>query len=354
MQTYHDTTVQNAITKLRILEKELPPYCKYFFNAKANRLEPRSRYAYAIDFKVFFEFIKQVNPLYKDTPIKDIPASAIEQMNARDIDEYMAFLEKYSIDGDHRTNGESGKGRKLASIKSLCKYLVRQNIISRNPAELVESPKSHKKDILALSDNETEKLFNIVETAQGMKDHQKKIQETLRLRDYALLTLFLGTGIRVSELVGLNVKDIDFNERLAYVIRKGGDKDHVYLSEEIIDALKEYVFGNTSTVGSRLNLCRSNDEQALFISRKRKRLSVRSVQVLLKKYGAIALDGKKVTPHSLRKTYGTKLYLESNDIKLVADTLGHASIVTTHEHYVATTEEHKKNAAISIRNKHHD
>jgi len=351
MTTYQDETKDLYISKFRKVLDELPGYCKYFFNAKAQVYEARTRYAYAIDLRTFFEYIIQRNPTYKGIPIKDIPLALFNELNSHDIDEYMEFIESYSVKGDHRKNKDTSKSRKLASLKAFCKYMLRQGYIEKNPADLVESPKAHKNDIIILTQEEKKELLFAIKSGYGMTNWQDTVNQYCRTRDYAILMLLLGTGIRVSELVGLNLEDIDYRENKANIIRKGGSADHVYFSDQVKEALIKYVKPSIISIGTRESLNPPPELKALFVSRKKTRLSVRGVQKIIEKYKKIAFKdspNKKITCHSMRRTYGTELYLKTNDIKLVSDTLGHASITTTQQHYAATTEEHKKAAKMDV------
>ena len=166
---------------------------------------------------------------------------------------------------------------------------------------------------------------------QGFHKHTKE-------RDYAILSLFLGTGIRISECVGLNVEDIDFTQNAFNITRKGGSKVTLYFNNEVADALLQYL-----DVRSKIkNL--PEGENALFLSLQNKRINVRTVQILVKKYAQIINPLKKITPHKLRSTFGTNLYRETNDIYVVASVLGHKDINVTRKHYAAITDDIKRDA----------
>ncbi|MDD3862929.1 MAG: tyrosine-type recombinase/integrase, partial [Clostridia bacterium] len=167
-----------------------------------------------------------------------------------------------------------------------------------------------------------------------------------RERDVAILSLFLATGIRVSELVGMNFNDIDFETNSFVITRKGGNKTVLYFSGEIKDALLKWL-------KVRENLKKlSQNEKALFISLQNRRISVRAVENLVKKYAKAISPLKNISPHKLRSTYGTNLYRATKDIYIVADVLGHRDVNTTKKHYAAISEDIRKDAAtkISLRN----
>ena len=147
-----------------------------------------------------------------------------------------------------------------------------------------------------------------------------------KVRDLALLTLLLGTGIRVSECGGLNIEDVDFDNLGIKIRRKGGYEDIVYFGEEVEEALQSYLEERSHVVPV------SGHENALFLSIQNRRITVRAVENLVKKYTSLVTSLKKITPHKLRSTYGTTLYQETGDIYLVADVLGHKDVNTTRKH----------------------
>lgn len=354
MENYHSKLNQRYIAKLRVLELQLPQYCTHYFNAKNLAFEKQTEFAYAVDFKVFFEFIKAYMPEYQKTSIRDIPVTVFNKLSEDDVKAYTSFLENYKVGTDYRANGENGIQRKLSSLKSLCRYLLKKGMINKNPIELVDMPKIHKKAILTLTDREITKLFNTIENETGMTDHQAKYNKKCISRDYAIMMLFLGTGMRISELAGLDVSDVDLKEKTVHIIRKGGNEQHLYISDQVNEALKRYLgFGMYKyEPDTRYSFEPDPEETALFLSKRKKRLSVRAIQALIEKYSILIYgkgkNGNKLHAHLFRKTYGTNLYLDEGDIKLVADTLGHSSISTTARHYVASSEEHRRKAARDV------
>ena len=172
---------------------------------------------------------------------------------------------------------------------------------------------------------------------------QKRIYyEKTKERDLAIVTLLLGTGIRVSECVGLDIEDVDFKNNGIKVTRKGGNEMVVYFGPEVEKALKKYV-----TVRENITAI-AGHEHALFYSTQRKRIGVQAVENLVKKYSRAITTTKKITPHKLRSTYGTALYQETGDIYLVADVLGHRDVNTTKKHYAAMDDARRRKAATAV------
>ena len=176
-------------------------------------------------------------------------------------------------------------------------------------------------------------------TGQALAYYQKT-----KNRDLAILTLLLGTGIRVSECVGLNLTDVDFKNNGITVTRKGGSQMVVYFGDEVADALENYIEADRKVITPL-----SGHEEALFLSTQRKRMGVQAIENMVKKYARQVTPNKKITPHKLRSTYGTSLYKETGDIYLVADVLGHKDVNTTKKHYAAIDEDRRRMVASAVK-----
>ena len=191
--------------------------------------------------------------------------------------------------------------------------------------------------------DEVASLLDQVESGDAMTERQRAFHKKTRVRDLALMTLLLGTGLRVSECVGLDIRDVDFKNDGVRVHRKGGKEVVVYFGEEVREALLDYMEERKKKIPV------SGHEQALFLSLQDKRMSVKSVENLVKKYARLVTPLKKITPHKLRSTYGTTLYQETGDIYLVADVLGHSDVNTTRKHYAALEEHRRRSARNAVR-----
>ena len=335
---YQQKDIEN-IKKLREMMKELPPFCTEFFRGIEPRTSTRTRIAYAYDLSVFFDFLKKENPVFAKMERMEFKLEQLDQITVTDLEEYMEYLKYRFNEQNHEImNQERGIMRKISSLKSFYNYFFRTEKLTTNPAALVRLPKLHDKEIIRLDVDEVALLLDAVEQGEGLTEKQKAFHKRTRLRDLALLTLLLGTGIRVSECVGLDINDVDFKNGGIHIHRKGGKEVTVYFGSEVENALQDYLderFGIIPEEGS---------EQALFLSIQRKRMNVRSVENLVKKYAHIVTPLKKITPHKLRSTYGTNLYRETGDIYLVADVLGHSDVNTTKKHYAALEDERRRSA----------
>ena len=338
-QNYHDEQDKKNILKMREIVKELPGFCKAFFRGIEETTSSRTRLAYAYDLRIFFEFLHENNSVCSKMNITDFPLSVLDRISREDIEEYVEYVSLYEKEGREISNKERGKSRKLASLRSFYNYYYTNELIEKNPAVLVPLPKQHQKEIIRLEPNEVATLLDMVEDGEKLTKAQAKYHEKTKIRDVALLTLLLGTGIRVSECVGLDITDLNFETNGMKIRRKGGYETVLYFGDEVEEALKHYLEQRKHVVPQ------SGHENALFLSMQNRRISVRAVENLVKKYASNVTTLKKITPHKLRSTYGTTLYQETGDIYLVADVLGHKDVNTTRKHYAAIEDERRRKAA---------
>ena len=333
-KTYHEQAYIDQTLRLREILKTLPAFAKDYFRAVEPTTSARTRISYAYDIRVFFHFLMEVNPHYKNYTIDQFTVQDLERLDPVDIEEYQEYLKVYKNEEDRQiTNTEKGLSRKMSALRSFYGYYFKRQIISKNPTLLVDMPKLHEKAIIRLDTDEIAMLLDYVEHGgENLTGQRLAYYEKTKNRDLAILTLLLGTGIRVSECVGLDVQDVDFKNNGIKVTRKGGN------------ALKTYLY---TTRKSTVPL--SGHENALFLSTQRKRMGVQAVENMVKKYAREVTPNKKITPHKLRSTYGTALYKETGDIYLVADVLGHKDVNTTKKHYAAIDENRRRRAAGAVK-----
>ena len=335
---YEDVNKKNEV-KLRKMLSGLPPFCKQFFIGIEPTTSSRTRIAYAYDIGCFFDYIHENNPVYAKMEITQFPLAMLDEITPMDIEEYLSYLKYYEKDGEEHTNEERGIKRKLASLRTFYRYFYKNELIQTDPAVKVDMPKIHEKNITRLDIDEVAKLLDEVESGESLTKRQKQYHEKTKSRDLAMMTLLLGTGIRVSECVGLDIDDVDFKNNGIKIHRKGGAEVIVYFGEEVRNALLEYMVERQKITAE------DGSTNALFLSLQNKRISVRSVENLVKKYAKLVTSLKHITPHKLRSTYGTSLYRETGDIYLVADVLGHKDVNTTRKHYAALDDDRRRSAA---------
>ena len=216
------------------------------------------------------------------------------------------------------------------------KHFFNKGFISVDNTAKVATPKLHEKPIIKLDGDEVLNIIDTAESGTGLSPHQRAYHEKNKVRDRAILMLFLGTGIRISELVGLNNDDLNFKDNSFVVTRKGGSKSILYFDDDVAAALQRYL------EYKEMNYEDLKEPNALFVSSNRSRITVRAVENMVQKYAKIVSPLKKISPHKLRSTYGTALYKATGDIYIVADVLGHKDVNTTRKHYAAISDENRR------------
>ncbi|MBR2350138.1 MAG: tyrosine-type recombinase/integrase [Clostridia bacterium] len=346
-ENYYDQFNREKYDKFNEILDQLPYFCNEYFTGIDMRTSVLTKLNYATDLAIFFDFLVHKVRGFVGKEVVDITLKDLDEfVTATEIEYFLRYLSYYSFKGKPYRNGEKAKARKLSSIRSLFKYFYNKDKLKENVASKVSMPKLHDKSIIRLDDNEVEGVLRTVEAEQkfGSK-FQDSYNLNTRDRDIAIVTLFLGTGIRVSELVGINVEDIDLNNLAFKVTRKGGNVAVLYFSEEVREALEIYLPWREKRL-LYANLI--DDVNALFISLQNKRITVRAVENLIKKYTGVVNPLKSVSPHKLRSTYGTALYRQTKDIYMVAEVLGHRDVNTTKKHYAAIDEDIKREASTKV------
>ncbi len=339
-QNYYQERNLKTLDKIDDLLTELPYFCEDYLRGVETRTSTLTRLNYVYDLRIFFDFLTKKK--YRGKEIRDLTLEDLESVTDTDLEIYLSYLGNYRFRDKRLSCDERAKARKLSTVRSLYKYFFNKGLIEVNNTSKVATPKLHEKEIIRLETNEVNSLLNTAEFGSGLSRHASGYHEKTKIRDSAILTLFLGTGIRISELVGLNDESIDFSNNSFVVTRKGGNQAILYFSEEVGDALAAYLAQKEED--PRV----PPEEHALFLSLQYRRITVRAVENLVKKYAKIVSPLKKITPHKLRSTYGTTLYRETGDIYIVADVLGHKDVNTTRKHYAAITEDKRRSVAEKV------
>ncbi|MCL2846122.1 MAG: tyrosine-type recombinase/integrase [Firmicutes bacterium] len=293
---------------------DLPHVCTEFVLAISARSTSLTILNYVYDLRAFFIFLQMKFPEIGHLDMNQIGVEQLELLTAHDIELYLHDLT--------RTNGDRGRARKLSALRSFFAFMYKRDMITKNELTRVDMPKIRTRAIVKLETPEVREILD----------------RPLTLRDATILQMFLGTGIRVSELVGLNVDDIDLKNKSFKIIRKGGAEAILYLSDDLATQLLGYM----DSIGVSPKTHRG---VALFGGMGTDRIGIRAVQKLVKKYALAAVPLKNISPHKLRSTYGTALYRETGDIYLVADVLGHRDVNTTTKHYAQIADDRRRDAA---------
>ena len=339
---YYDEKEKENTLKLREMFSSLPSFCKDYFRSIEPRTTSKTRLAYCYDLHVFFNYLKTNNPSLKDT---QITLDDLDKITFQDIEEYMEYLKYYKDENNEEvSNSVSGIKRKIASLRSFYKYYYNNGFIKTNPASRVSLPKLRDKEIIRLDVNEVADFLDSVESGDKLSENEQKFHEKTKIRDIALLSLLLGTGMRVSECIGINLSDIDLKNTAIKIKRKGAKEAIIYFSDEVLKPLEEYI-----NYRKTIEDVYKKDADALFLSLQNKRISARAVQKLVKKYALGVTPLKHITPHKLRSTFGTNLYQETDDIYLVASVLGHNDVNTTKKHYAALEDNQKRLARNKVK-----
>ena len=333
--SYYETRDLKNIEKIGSYLSTLPEFCYDYFTGIENNTSTLTRVNYAMDLCVFFEYLEK---FVIKKPKDQITLADLDGLQARNIESFLSYLSYYQNDDKMIKNSERGKARKLASVRSFFKYLFNHDMLSSNVASKIQTPKLHTKEIIRLEKDEVSRMLDAVVDPTTFSERQKKYNKNTFERDNAIVTLFLGTGIRISELVGLNVEDFDFSQNAFKVTRKGGNQAILYYSREVYDAMQLWL-------KKRETLDLSPNENAMVVSLQNRRICTRAVENLVKKFAKEGSPLKKISPHKLRSTFGTNLYRETKDIYIVADVLGHKDVNTTKKHYAAINEDMRKSVA---------
>ena len=301
----------------------LKEYLYYLQTIRAKSLKTVDEYF--IDLRTFFRFFKQHRRLVGDETnfdaitIDDISLQQLESIRLEDAYEYMNWLQR------ERGNQAASRARKVSSLRGFFKYVTnKKHYLSVNPVEELETPKKKK----ALPKYLT--LEQSIELLRAVEGEHKE-------RDYAILTLFLNCGLRVSEMAGLNYTDIR-NDNTVRVLGKGNKERIVYLNSACVAAIRDYM--RVRPVDG------VKDKNALFISRNHRRMSVKTIQAMVYKYlEKIGLSAQGYSCHKLRHTAATLMYQHGGvDVRVLKEVLGHENLATT-EIYTHLSSEQLKNAA---------
>lgn len=345
-RSYREKVDAERIIQIREISRELPQACGDFLRGIAVTTGTFTRLAYAIDLKTFFHFLQTERIMFAQKPLYAFTDEDLAKLTQNDLTAYIEYLTYYYRESDSSdipramVNHELSIKRKLCSIRSFYEYLFKNKRVPANITTLVPLPKIHEKPIIRLNRDEMLRMLEQAATGDELTKRQQAWHKLTVKRDYALMSLFLGTGIRVSECVGLNLQDVDLENNAFLVTRKGGNQVVLYSPPEVAEALAEYMLER-----EKIDPLEGH-EDALFLSLQRRRITQRAVQNLVKKYAAVAAPLKpKISPHKLRSTFATNLYNSTGDIYLVADVLGHSSVDTTRKHYADMTDARRRMAA---------
>lgn len=336
---YHKEQERKLEIKLRAELKNLPPFANEFARG-IQTTAIRTRLAYIRDIRSFLDFASNYLESRFPCEVESFTLKDLGSITVDDLEMYQEYLVSPSLylEGADDSSKKSRRtiARNLSSLRSLYRYFYNKEKLSANPLTKIRTPKLDKKEIVYLEPNESALLLDEAEYGTHLTGNTKTFHKYSKERDLALLTLLLGTGIRVSECVGINIDDIDFSVNGVSILRKGNKEQIVFFNDEVAKALSEYLVIRKKTIPNE------GHEDALFLSNRKQRISVRTVQYQVDKYSKYVAKLKNISPHKLRSSFGTNLYRETGDIYLVKEALNHSDISTTVKYYAEMSDERRR------------
>lgn len=317
------------------LERELPSFMRSYFAYLRGNVLPMSRLSYLHDIKFFMNYLVNETDLTKASVPKDVKASEINEVTAADINLFIDYCRRYVVD-DGKTlvmyeNNNKTLARKKSSVSVLFKQLYRDGIVDKNITDAfdpIRVQKPGEREIKALQDDEVMIMLDAVSTGANLTEHEKKYWEKTKLRDKAILTIFVTYGLRLSELQQLNVSSFNFSRGEFKIYRKRGKESIMPINRSIEMVVTDYI------KNERINITpeSESDEAALFLSLQGRRITERAIRELVKKYTSIAMGTSRrggYSPHKLRATAATSLIGRGNSIFDVQALLDHEQVATT-------------------------
>ena len=317
------------------IEEELPKFMRGFFSYLKGNVLPRTRLAYLHDIRFFFKYLIDETDLTQATETSKIKLSELDEVKAVDINLFMEYCRKYKVETEDSVyiyeNSNKSLARKKSSLSVMFKQLYRDELLSKNITDgfdPIRVPKVGEREIKALQDDEVMIMLDAVSTGTGLTAHELAYWQKTKLRDKAILIMFLTYGLRLSELSQLNVSTFNFNRGEFIIYRKRGKESVMPINRSVAAVLHDYIDNERPKDESVLD----EHKDALFLSLQGKRMTERQIRELVKKYTSIALGTSRragYSPHKLRATAATSLIGRGNSIFDVAALLDHEQVTTT-------------------------
>lgn len=317
------------------IQKTLPSFMRSYFTYLKGNVLPMTRLAYLHDVRFFMNYLINETDLTKAAETKDITSDEMNNIVAADINLFIDYCRKYMIDdGDTVTvfeNSNKSLARKKSSVSVLFKHLYRDGILDKNITDgfdPIRVAKPGEREIKALQDDEVMIMLDAVTNGTGLTKHEHTYWERTKLRDKAILVIFVTYGLRLSELQQLNLSSFNFSRGEFKIYRKRGKESVMPINHSVEMVINDYVNNERSSVIPEDQTA----EDALFLSLQGKRITERAIRELVKKYTSIALNTSRragYSPHKLRATAATSLIGRGNSIYDVAALLDHEQVTTT-------------------------
>lgn len=317
---------------------ELPDFVFDFIRKYYDGDSINTQVAYATDIRTYLRFLLKQPQFSHIKKLEDFTPEHLEKVDLNLMLDYKVYLERYentytTSTGKKKTvvltNSKKGIVRKLCTLRSLYSYLFKSDSIEKDITQKLDLPKVHHRIKKPLTVMETMNIIDVIyEGEKYLEGRELALYKKRKQRDIAIFVTLLGTGIRVSELVGLDIEDIDFDNSSLMILRKGGDNQEIPMPLQVENEIYLYL-------QERLEIEDAKDKNALFLSNRKRRISVSAVEKMIKKYCSLAgvFNNDKTTVHALRRTFACRLLEEGYDIKLISELLGHKDVVVTSRFY---------------------
>ncbi len=316
------------------LERNLPSFMRGYFAYLKGNVLPMTRLAYLHDVTFFCNYLIEETDLTKAKEIKDITLEEFAALKAVDVNQFIDYCRSYRKESDdavyYYENGNKTLARKKSSVSVLFKQLYRDELIPKNITDgfdPIRVPKPGEREIKALQDDEVMIMLDAVSNGAGLTDKERQYWEKTKLRDKAILIVFLTYGLRLSELQQLNVSSFNYQRGEFTIYRKRGKESVMPLNQSVTGAIRDYVENERPDEGIA-----EGDEDALFLSMRKRRMTERQIRGLVKKYTSIGMNVSRhsgYSPHKLRATTATSLIGRGNSIFDVQELLDHEQVTTT-------------------------
>jgi len=323
---------------------ELPDFVFDFIKKYYDGDSINTQIAYATDIRTYLRFLQKQPQFSHIKNLEDFTPEHLEAVDLNLMLDYKVYLERYentytTSTGKQKTviitNSRKGIVRKLCTLRSLYSYLFKSDSIEKDITRKLDLPKIHHRPKKPLTVLETINVIDVLYKGEKyFRGRELALYKKKRQRDIAIFVTILGTGIRVSELVNLDIDDIDFDNSSFVVLRKGGDYQEIPMPVQVENEIYLYL-------QERLKITDAKDKNALFLSNRKTRITVSSVEKMIKKYCNTAgiYNDEKTTVHALRRTFACRLLEEGYDIKLISELLGHKDVVVTSRFYAQHNKE---------------
>jgi len=326
--------------------KELPDFATEFIQSIEYNSSIRTRIAYCKDLNIYLRFLIEELDIASVKAVKELRIDDIRDISEKDIRAFLSYLNHYTVKyvnnaGNTITqtysNSQQGKNRKVATLKSFYTYLSRVYDI-HDPTRHINIKLNEKVELKnSLNSDEIDRLVaTVLGDLTGESEKKKSFHQRLKYRNANMILILAYTGIRISELNELDINDINLDEGTFIVTRKGGDQEIMYIPDEILPHLRDYIEQRKGMLDVNVDY-----RNALFLSTHKNRMSTRQIREVISGYAKIA-GFDNISPHSLRRSFGMAFYNQTGDIQLTADILGHKSTEVTRKHYSKPSEQRKR------------